>query len=368
MASSRSRAESVGMQERGETTGPDLRCHACGQALAEQDDRCPACGADARVVVLADPAPGSSPRRPHPWRRGLAIGGAAVLLATGLWYAGQRDRPLAATPPAASVPSRTAAPSRFVGGLAPIEFTHGRWFCAGDALAAYIPGGHFFEFNHPLHPDPSVEPAACFPKTVDAQAAGFTEALTPPGTEVALGVFVVTEARLLPACRAASRRLHLTVPCPTKLPTRPRGAAAPDCRESTMGPLSPPCTFGTAFAFDDVGFAAPPAVQCCPTPHLYLIAYRVGSLRGDVDTQAWLTCLRPGTVASLGVGPEFGLGVAEVDVIHCPLDASGVGGGELILRWSHDGEVFQLGVPDVDNGVDLALAILRGVRLVHVGT
>jgi hypothetical protein len=249
----------------------------------------------------------------------------------------------------------------------PVEFTHGRWFCPGEALAAYVPGYHYFEFNHPLHPDPAVEPADCFVRSSDAQAAGFTEALAPRGTEVAAGVFLVPDERLEPACLEASRRLHLTVPCPTKLPTLPRGAAGPDCRESTIGPLDPPCTFGPAFVVDDVQFAAPAAVQCCPVPHVFLVAYSVGSLRGDVDTQAWLTCPQPGQRATLDIGPEFGLGVSEVGVIHCPLDQGGIGSGELIFRWAHGGEIFQLGVPDVDHGVDLALAVLRGVRLIHFG-
>ena len=345
-----------------EERGPagDLRCDRCGEPLPPEAERCPVCAADARVVVLGTPGPSATtgPRRRWPRAWSVLAGAAALVLL--LWIAGTRTA-IAPTP----AELRASPDPRFPGSVAPVEFAHGRWFCANDALAAYVPRFLYYELNHPLHPGPGVQPAACFPSRRPALAAGFGEAPTPPGTEEAAGIFVVPlDAGAVQGwCADAARRLAMTVPCPLRLPNPAPGGIAPDCSVSSFAALDHPCQWGRAFLFDYGSFSAPRSLRCCPVPHVFLTAYRASSFDGNPEARAFLTCPEGEPGPPMTIGSEFGLGAREAVVINCPLGGS-IASGQLLLRWTRAGETFEIGVPEIDRGIDLAFAILRTVELI----
>ena len=171
---------------------------------------------------------------------------AAGLLVTALVVTG-RSQHLAPDRPPAQPATATAADTTPVS-LGAI------WACPLVAPVPAFADHHSFPPGHPAAPPRSLRPAACFPTTARAAAAGYPPAPPPPGTLEVDGVYLTpTGARFQRRCQQAADKLGFPVPCPALLPAMSPNAVPPaPCDQQFL------CRRGAEFVLDQDGFVVPP--------------------------------------------------------------------------------------------------------------
>ena len=129
------------------------------------------------------------------------------------------------------------------------------WACPLLAPVPAFADRHSYPPGHPAAPPSGTRPAACYPSTVQAAAAGYPPAPPPPGTLEVGGVYLTppTGRWFQQRCQQAADSLGFAVPCPTLLPaTSPHAVPPQPCGRQF------PCLRGGAFLLDQDGFVVPP--------------------------------------------------------------------------------------------------------------
>ena len=131
------------------------------------------------------------------------------------------------------------------------------WRCP---LPAPVPGftdHHSYPPGHPAAPPSRTRPAACYPTTAQAAAAGYPPAPPPAGSLEVSGVYLTPTGRWFQQrCQQAADRLGFAVPCPVLLPAMSPRAVSPNPCDRQF-----PCLRGGAFVLDQDGFVVPPGYR-----------------------------------------------------------------------------------------------------------
>jgi hypothetical protein len=128
------------------------------------------------------------------------------------------------------------------------------WTCPLLAQVPAFADHHSYPPGHPAAPPSSVRPAACYPTTDQAAAAGYPPAPPPAGTLEVGGVYLTpTGKRFQRRCQQAADGAGLAVPCPTLLPAMSPQAVPPDPCEQQF-----PCRLRGGFVLEQDGFVVPP--------------------------------------------------------------------------------------------------------------
>jgi hypothetical protein len=239
---------------------------------------------------------------------------------------------------------------------------------------------HYYAPNHPLLPDSEERPDRCFASARDAQAAGYSAALGPYGSEVADGVYLIPntdydpDGKLASSCLRAARRLGFAVPCPTLLPNEGPGMDPPRCgAPGEFFPTRPPCVVSdTVFLFAQSGFAVPPGYSQGGVgggASLVIAAYRAGKgvIGGGFEPYyaSFVLCPEAQPLAEIRVDRSLdGKPSVRGRLLLCagverPLD------GYLILTWEEGRVVYQIALlHDTQTNRYLLTAISAGIELV----
>jgi len=128
------------------------------------------------------------------------------------------------------------------------------WACPLLAPVPAFADHHSYPPGHPAAPPSGTRPAACYPTTIKAAAAGYPPAAPPAGTLEVGGVYLTpTDTWFQRRCQQAADRLGFAVPCPALLPaTFPHAVLPQPCDQQF------PCLRGGAFLLDHDGFVVPP--------------------------------------------------------------------------------------------------------------
>ena len=120
------------------------------------------------------------------------------------------------------------------------------WRCP---LAAPVPAFadlHSYPPGHPAAPPSRTRPAACYPTTAQAAAAGYPPAPPPAGSLEVSGVYLTPTGRWFQQrCQQAADRLGFAVPCPVLLPAMSPQAVSPNPCDRQF-----PCLRGGPFVLD----------------------------------------------------------------------------------------------------------------------
>jgi hypothetical protein len=128
------------------------------------------------------------------------------------------------------------------------------WRCPLPAPVPAFADHHSYPPGHPAAPPSRTRPAACYPTTAQAAAAGYAPAPPPDGSLEVGGVYLTPTGRWFEQrCQQAADRLGFAVPCPVLLPAMSPQAVSPNPCDRQF-----PCLRGGAFVLDQVGFVVPP--------------------------------------------------------------------------------------------------------------
>lgn len=171
---------------------------------------------------------------------------AAGVLITALVITG-RSQHLAPDRPQAG-PAVVAAP-----GATPVSLG-AVWRCPSPAPVPAFADHHSYPPGHPAAPPSRTRPAACFPTTAQAAAAGYPPAPPPAGSLEVSGVYLTPTGRWFQQrCQQVADRVGFAVPCPVLLPAMSPRAVSPNPCDRQF-----PCLRGGAFVLDQDGFVVPP--------------------------------------------------------------------------------------------------------------
>jgi hypothetical protein len=128
------------------------------------------------------------------------------------------------------------------------------WRCPLPAPVPAFADHHSYPPGHPGAPPSRTQPAACYPTTARAAAAGYPPAPPPAGSLEVGGVYLTPTGRWFQQrCQQAADRLGFAVPCPVLLPAMSPQAVSPNPCDRQF-----PCLRGGAFVLDQDGFVLPP--------------------------------------------------------------------------------------------------------------
>jgi hypothetical protein len=128
------------------------------------------------------------------------------------------------------------------------------WACPLLAPVPAFADHHSYPPGHPGAPPRGVRPAACYPTTAQAAAAGYPPAPPPAGTLEVGGVYLTpTGTRFRRRCQQAADGVGLAVPCPTLLPAMSPNAVPPAPCDQQFG-----CSEEGGFLLEQEGFEVPP--------------------------------------------------------------------------------------------------------------
>lgn len=128
------------------------------------------------------------------------------------------------------------------------------WRCPSPAPVPAFADHHSYPPGHPAAPPSDTRPAACYPTTAQAAAAGYPPAPPPAGSLEVGGVYLTSTGRWFQQrCQQAADRLGFAVPCPVLLPAMSPQAVSPNPCDRQF-----PCLRGGAFVLDQDGFVVPP--------------------------------------------------------------------------------------------------------------
>src|SRR5215211_659303 len=184
------------------------------------------------------------PARIAPTLLGVLAAGVliAALVVTGRSQHLAAERPPAR--PAAVVPAGDTTPVS-LGAI---------WACPLLAPVPAFADHRSYPPGHPAAPPSGTRPAACYPTTARAAAAGYPPAPPPAGTLEVGGVYLTPTGRWFQhRCQQAADRFGFAVPCPALLPAMSPQAVPPAPCDQQF-----PCLRGGAFVVDQDGFVVPP--------------------------------------------------------------------------------------------------------------
>ena len=128
------------------------------------------------------------------------------------------------------------------------------WICPLLAPVPAFADHHSYSPGHPAAPPRSLRPAACYPTTAQAAAAGYPPAPPPAGTLEVGGVYLTpTGPRFRRRCQQAADGVGLAAPCPTLLP-----AISPNARPPYPCDQQVRCSSEGGFLLEQEGFVVPP--------------------------------------------------------------------------------------------------------------
>jgi hypothetical protein len=128
------------------------------------------------------------------------------------------------------------------------------WACPLLAPVPAFADQHSYPPGHPAAPPSGTRPAACYPTTAQAAAAGYPPAPPPAGTLEVGGVYLTpTDKWFQGRCQQAADKLGYAVPCPALLPATSPHAVPPEPCDQQF-----PCLPGGAFLLGHDGFVVPP--------------------------------------------------------------------------------------------------------------
>src|SRR5215211_416628 len=128
------------------------------------------------------------------------------------------------------------------------------WACPLLAPVPAFADHRSYPPGHPAAPPSGTRPAACYPTTARAAAAGYPPAPPPAGTLEVGGVYLTPTGRWFQhRCQQAADRFGFAVPCPALLPAMSPQAVPPAPCDQQF-----PCLRGGAFVVDQDGFVVPP--------------------------------------------------------------------------------------------------------------
>jgi hypothetical protein len=238
-------------------------------------------------------------------------------------------------PPAESTPAPEAESS-----VDPFVIA-GTWACPADwSYAAYDVLGHrVFAPNHPAHPSDAVRPDHCYGTEAEAEAAGYAGVPVGPDVQVVDGVYFVP-VDLRARCERAATRLGFAVPCPTRLPNPRPGGTAPACSPSAFPPNSACVVRGDvpSFLFAYAAFSVPAAYQQ-PT-NLVISAFRMHPRDADPFFDYAFLCSEGRVVGRSE--PLDGAALPGGSFVQCPSLYPPPFAGQLILRWTQGGVMYQV--------------------------
>ena len=246
---------------------------------------------------------------------------AAGVLITALVITG-RSQHLAPDRPQAG-PAVVAAP-----GATPVSLG-AVWRCPLPAPVPAFADHHSYPPGHPAAPPSGTRPAACYPSTVQAAAAGYPPAPPPAGTLEVGGVYLTPPGvPFRRRCQQAADRVGFAVPCPVLLPAMSPHAVPPDPCDQQF-----PCLRGGAFLLDEDGFVVPPGyVGAAGQAHGRLV---VGAARRADDPS--VACEgRQRLVGTVTPHGEAG------QLIECA--GGGLHGDSMLVRWRERGAVMAVSV------------------------
>jgi hypothetical protein len=290
----------------------------------------------------------------------FALAGAALVAAwSALWVlgrlGGERPESILTSP----------MPPTGQTGRAPLATARSYLCPPGWAYAAYEGRANgYYPPNHPLFPARVVRPDRCYSAPAEAEAAGYTLALPPPGGLVVDGVYLVF-VNLDRQCGRAAARLGFRVPCPTRLPNPGSGSQAARCGDrSSFGRITrPPCVHEGTFLLDQAGFGVPPGYGAGALGGSHLV---ITASRGEDPGVAppVLGCPDARVVGSIIVRPLNANRYLPALILVCPegvlpLDEY------LILGWTESGVVYQVALNgDIPTNRRLLEAIAANMQMV----
>jgi hypothetical protein len=223
------------------------------------------------------------------------------------------------------------------------------WACPLLAPVPAFADHHSYPPGHPAAPPRTLRPAACFPTTAQASAAGYPPAPPPAGTLEVGGVYLTpTGARFQRRCRQAADATGLAVPCPTLLPAMAPHTVPPDPCDQRFG-----CSGEGGFLFEQDGFEVPPGyVVPAGQPSGRLVVAATG--RADDP----LVACEGRMVAA--VTPHGRAG----QLIEC--SEAGLHRGSVLVRWRERGAVMVVSVLGQARAQErLAVAVAERTRVIR---
>ncbi|MGH2554994.1 MAG: hypothetical protein ACRDHO_04670 [Actinomycetota bacterium] len=281
---------------------------------------------------------------------------ALVAVWSSLWLLGRLGDTTPGTTP--SSPGPTGRSGR------PPLATASSYLCPpGWPYAAFeARANRYYPPNHPLFPARVVRADRCYTTPEEAEAAGYTLGLPPPGGLVVDGVYLVF-VNLDRQCGRAASRLGFRVPCPTRLPNPGSGSQSARCGDRSSFRLTrPPCIHEGNFLLDQADFGVPPGYGAGALgAHLVITASR-GEDPGVAP--AVLGCSDARVVGSIIVRPLNVNRYLPALLLVCPegvlpLDEY------LILGWTDSGVVYQMALNgDIPTNRRLLEAIAANTQMV----
>jgi len=222
----------------------------------------------------------------------------------------------------------------------------------------------YYPPNHPLFPARVVRPDRCYSTPTEAEAAGYTLGLPPPGGLLVDGVYLMF-VNLEQQCGRAAARVGFRVPCPTRLPNPGSGSQSARCGDrSSFGRFTrPPCVHEGNFLLDQAGFGVPPGYGAGALGGSHLV---ITASRGEDPgvAPAVLGCPDARVVGSIIVRPLNVNRYLPALILVCPegvlpLDEY------LILGWTDSRVVYQVALNgDIPTNRRLLEAIAANIEMV----
>jgi hypothetical protein len=295
------------------------------------------------------------PSRPM---RVVVAGVVVAAVWSALWLVGRFGEEKPGVPP-------SRAPVRAQGGRAPLVLGSAYLCPPGWPYGAYAArADHYYPPNHPLLPARVVRPDHCYSTPEEAEEAGYTPALPPPGGLVVDGVYLVL-VNLDQECLRAASHVGFRVPCPTRLPNPGAGSRSARCGDRTsFGRFTrPPCVHKRTFLLDQAGFGVPPGYGAGALGGSHLV---ITASRGEDPGIAPLVleCPEARVVGSIIVRPLNANRYLPALILVCPVGVLPLD-EYLILGWTDAGVVYQVALNgDIPTNRLLLAAIAANMQMV----
>jgi hypothetical protein len=243
------------------------------------------------------------------------------------------------------------------------------------AYGAYQEQGVYYPPNHPLHPRLIVQPTDCFRSREDAEVSGYSPAPTPPGMQMAEGVYLApTDEVLAGQCKQAEKQLGFAVPCPSLLPTPTLGTGPARC--DLPYTTEWPCVFG-GFLLSQQPFDVPPDYSELKNtthgPHLVIAAFPSEAAAHRQLTERWGMFFCPGAyqngdLQTVGEASVQGLPAVYIECgtqESTSFGSSDMNAGHVILQWNRGGVIYQVSLHG-HTGVNRRLAEFIAANIEYV--
>lgn len=203
------------------------------------------------------------------------------------------------------------------------------WACPLLAPVPAFTDHHSYPPGHPAAPPSHTRPAACYPTTVRAAAAGYPPAPPPAGTLEVGGVYLTpTDGWFQRRCQQAADSLGFAVPCPGLLPATSPHAVPPEPCDQQF-----PCLRGGAFLLEHDGFVVPPGYVGAAGQAQGRLVVAAASRADDPATVCEERPRLVATVTPHGMGGRL---------VEC--SGAGLHHDSMLVRWRERGAVMAVSV------------------------